>query len=148
MLLQMVCFILFNGWVIFQCRYVPHLLYPFLSAQCYVPAWERMDACIYMAEPLHCSLETPTTLLIGYMSMSATSLQLCLTLYSPIDCSSPGFSIHRILQARILEYIAKTPRGSSQPRDQTHILFCFLHWQTGSLHLVPPAKPLISYTLI
>ena len=32
--------------------------------------------------------------------------QLCLTLCDPVDCSLPGSSIHGILQARILEWIA------------------------------------------
>ena len=32
------------------------------------------------------------------------SLQLCLTLYDPVDCSPPGFSVHEILQAGILEW--------------------------------------------
>ena len=31
----------------------------------------------------------------------ANSLQSCLTLYDPIDCSPPGSSVHGILQARI-----------------------------------------------
>ena len=31
--------------------------------------------------------------------------QLCLTLCNPMNCSSPGSSIHRILQARILEWV-------------------------------------------
>ena len=35
---------------------------------------------------------------------SAKSLQLCLTLCDPMDCSPPGFSVHGILQARILEW--------------------------------------------
>ena len=35
--------------------------------------------------------------------------------------SLPGSSVHRILQARILEWIViPSSRGSSQPRDQTH----------------------------
>ena len=40
--------------------------------------------------------------------------QLCPTLCDPVDCSPPGFSVHGILQARILEWVA-TPfsRGSS-----------------------------------
>jgi len=29
--------------------------------------WGRMDTCIYMAESLHCSSETVTTLLISYI---------------------------------------------------------------------------------
>ena len=48
-----------------------------------------------------------------------------------MDCSPPGCSVHRILQARILEWIA-TPfsRGSSQPRDRTHIFYvsCIGRW--------------------
>ena len=32
--------------------------------------------------------------------------QLCLTLCNPMDCSPPGSSVHGILQARILEWVA------------------------------------------
>ena len=32
--------------------------------------------------------------------------QLCLTLCSPRDCTPPGSSVHGILQARILEWVA------------------------------------------
>ena len=32
--------------------------------------------------------------------------QSCPTLYDPTDCSPPGSSVHGILQARILEWIA------------------------------------------
>ena len=44
--------------------------------------------------------------------------KLCRTFYHPKDCSPPGSSVHRILQARILEWVA-TPlsRRSSQTRD-------------------------------
>ena len=52
----------------------------------------------------------------------AKSLQLCQTLCDPVDCSPPGFSVHAILQVRILEWVAvSSSRGSSQPRDQTRI---------------------------
>ena len=41
-----------------------------------------------------------------------------------MNCSSPGSFVHRILQARILEWVTMpTSRGSSQSRDPTHI-FC------------------------
>ena len=44
--------------------------------------------------------------------------QSCLTLCDPMDCSPPGSSVHGILQARILEWVAISfSRGSSQPRD-------------------------------
>ena len=44
------------------------------------------------------------------------------TLCDPMDCSPPGSSVHGILQARILEWVAISfSRGSSRPRDRTHI---------------------------
>ena len=39
-----------------------------------------------------------------------------------MDHSLPGFSVHEILQEKILEWVAM-PRGSSQPRDQTCISY-------------------------
>ena len=47
----------------------------------------------------------------------AKSLQWCLTLCSPMDRSPPGSSVHGILQARTLEWVAMpSSRGSSWPR--------------------------------
>ena len=44
------------------------------------------------------------------------------TLCNPVDCSPPGSSVHGILQARILEWVAfHFSGGSSRPRDQTRI---------------------------
>ena len=44
--------------------------------------------------------------------------QSCLTLCNPVDCSPPGFSVHGIFPARILEWVAVPfSRGSSRPRD-------------------------------
>ena len=43
-------------------------------------------------------------------------------LWDPMDCSLPGSFVLVMLQARILEWVAVlSSRGSSQPRDQTHI---------------------------
>ena len=40
----------------------------------------------------------------------------------PVDCSPPGSSVHAILQAGTLEWVAiSSSRGSSQPRDRTLI---------------------------
>ena len=50
--------------------------------------------------------------------------QLWLTLWDPMDCSPPGFSVRGILQARILEQVAiSSSRGSSRPRDRTLISY-------------------------
>ena len=57
-----------------------------------------------------------------------------------MDCSLSGSSVHGVLQARTLEWVAMpSSRGSSWPRDQTPI--CLLCWQEGSLPLKPPGKP-------
>ena len=46
------------------------------------------------------------------------------TLCDPTDCSLSGSSVHGILQARILEWVAMlSSRGSSQLRDQTCISY-------------------------
>ena len=45
-------------------------------------------------------------------------------LCDPVDCSLPGLSLHGILQARIMEWVAISfSWGSSRPRDQTWV-FC------------------------
>ena len=54
--------------------------------------------------------------------------QSCPTLCDPMDCNPPGFSVHGILQAGILESVAMpSSRGSCLPRD--------------SLPSEPPGKP-------
>ena len=46
----------------------------------------------------------------------------CSVMSNPMDCSPPGSLIHGILQARLLKWAAVSfSRGSSRPRDQTHI---------------------------
>ena len=44
-----------------------------------------------------------SVLFLNIGCMSAKSLQSCLTLCDTMNCSLPGSSVHRILQARILE---------------------------------------------
>ena len=54
--------------------------------------------------------------------MHANLPQSCPTLSDPMDCSPPGSSVHGILQARTLAWVAISfSRGSSQPRDRTHV---------------------------
>ena len=48
--------------------------------------------------------------------------QLCPTLCDTKDCGPPGSSVHGILQARILEWVAvSSSRGFSRPRDGTQV---------------------------
>ena len=52
------------------------------------------------------------------------------------DCSSPGYTVHGISQARILEWVTVSfSRGCFWPRAQTHNLLHLLHWWADSLPL-------------
>ena len=54
--------------------------------------------------------------------------QSCLTHCNAMDCSPPGSSVHEISQTKLLEWVAMSfSRGSSQPRDQTHVT-CIGRW--------------------
>ena len=67
----------------------------------------------------------------------ANSLWLCPTLCNPMDCSLPGFSVHRILQARILEWVAMPPS-----RDQTVIFYVSCICWHVLYNQVLPGKPI------
>ena len=61
----------------------------------------------------------------------AKLLQLCPSLCNPMDHSLPGSSVHGILQARILEWVAMpSSRGSSWSRNLTRVSYvsCFVKW--------------------
>ena len=61
----------------------------------------------------------------------ARLLQLCLTLCGPMDCSMLGSSVHGILQAKILKWIAMpSSRGLPSPGINTRLLRPF-HQQVG-----------------
>ena len=67
--------------------------------------------------------------------------QSCLTLCSPMDWIPPGSSVHGLIQARILQWVAMaSSRGSLPPRDGSSV-----SWspalQADSLPLAPPGKP-------
>ena len=72
-----------------------------------------------------CRHEIKRHLLLGRKAM--TNLlkklhQLCPTLCGPMDHSPSGSSVHGILQARILQWVAMLSSSrSSQPKDQTHV---------------------------
>ena len=72
--------------------------------------------------------------------MHAESFQSCPTLWDPMDSSPPGSSVHVMLQARILEWIAM-PFSSDLPNSgqgSKPYLLWLLHRQVGSLPLTSP----------
>ena len=67
----------------------------------------------------------------------------CVQFCDPKVCSLPESSVHGILQARILEWVAMpASRGSSWHRDQTHI--CGYCIAGGFFTAEPPGKPHLS----
>ena len=59
--------------------------------------------------------------------MHSESSQSCPTLCEPMDCSPPGSSVHGILQAGILEWVAVL-----SSRTASLSLLCLPHWQVDS----------------
>ena len=92
-----------------------------------------MCVCVYFSESsqqlAHMSvvlINFPFTLLQSYCCSLVA--KLCATICNIMEYSSPGSSIHRLSQARMLEQVAiSSCKGPSQPRDQTHVS-CICRW--------------------
>ena len=54
------------------------------------------------------SIFPPFTEVVAAAAAAANSLQSCLTLRDPMDCSLSRSCVHGILQARVLEWVAIT----------------------------------------
>ena len=91
-----------------------------------------------------------------YVKVKVLAALSCLTLCDPMNCCSPGSSVHGILQPRILEWVAfPFSRGYSQPRDRTQVSCIagrhFNLWATresngiGSAHFSSPSLQQINF---
>ena len=96
---------------------------------------------LFTCPPAHskvgCKMASPVT-----QCVHTQLLHSCLTLCDCMDCSPPGSSVHGILQARILEWVAisASSRGIFRPRAQTHV--SCISWIIGRfLTTEPPGKP-------
>ena len=123
-----------------ECKYLFKILISFSSE-----TYSRTKSLYIFTLPLHfvflifCLYHVPFP-----VSLSSTESEVtpsCLTLCDPMDCSPPGSSVHGILQARILEWVAIFfSRGSSPPRDRTQVSRIagrhFNLWATREAHKV------------
>ena len=68
--------------------------------------------------------------------------QLWPTLCDSMDCNPPGFSVHGIFQARILEWVAISYSGGSSQSIQASnsCLLCLLPWQADPLPVADPHR--------
>ena len=80
----------------------------------------------------------------GSSSSLCSVAKSCPTLWDPMDFSPPGSSVHGILQARILEWVAIfSSRGSSWPRDwapvsctSRPVLYHWATWEAKDLPII------------
>ena len=92
------------------------------------------SSCHHYGFQLHCFLQSECNTMVMYTHIYTylhvcvcSAAQSCLTLCHSMDCSQPGSSVHEILQARILEWVAMSSSSrSSQHRDQTCSSCCLL----------------------
>ena len=76
----------------------------------------------------------------------AKLLHSCLTLCNPMDCSPPGSSIHGILQAGILEWVAMPSSRGIVPTQGLNLhLLCLQYWQEDSLPVAPPGRVIFKH---
>ena len=88
----------------------------------------------------HVFLSNPDRWPYSDCACSSRSVQLFATPWT----IAPGSLVHRVVQTRIVDWVPiPSSRRFSLPRDQTYVL-CLLHWQTGSLPLGLPGKPIWS----
>ena len=87
-----------------------------------MPTFENNWKTIENPLPTALSVTVISVLELRVSEWASEVAQSCPTLCDPMDCSPPGFSVHGILQAKILEWVAIFfSRGSSQSRDQTQV---------------------------
>ena len=80
------------------------------------------------------------------MCVCTKSLESCLILCDPMDCSSPDSSVHWDSPGKnTAMYCHALLRGSFQIQGWNLSLSCLLHWQAGSLPLAPPGKQSLDY---
>ena len=78
--------------------------------------------CIYIHVYITHTYILQYTHMYKHMCMCAKLLQSCPNLCNPMDCSSHGFPVHGILQARLSEWVAvPSSRRSSRARHQTSV---------------------------
>ena len=126
---------------------VPHQLYV-CPLYIYVPSLLLLPSIL---TPSHSSRSSQSTELAPCAKQQLPTewmktAQSCWTLCNPMDCSLPGSSIHGILQARILEWVAiPFSRGSSGPQDRTQISLIaggfFTIWATRGTQILTPPLP-------
>ena len=136
---------MWSGLCLPHCPYLPQLL-PILDIFCFLEYVSVSLACLYLADStlpsghLRCHCLCPPTLprlacipflwtLPSHKWVHAKSLQSCLTLYDPVDCSLPGSCIHGIPRQEYWSGLPCPPPGDlPEPGIEPAQLSCILSW--------------------
>ena len=116
--------LLFKKEVIQQESRLPYCTNPKDITHNYPSEWYPLELCNRAMLSGGYILPDMSQLWIHLCMLHAKLPLLYLTLCDPMDCSPPGSSVHGILQARILEWVAmSSSKGSSQLRDRSWVSY-------------------------
>ena len=114
-------------------RVIETLFLPFMG-QC-LPNWGVAEKKIFL---IHTVILQPSSFTPWYPSKGFETFYP--HKYMHVTCSPPGSSEHGILQGRILQWAAM-PSPEDPPDPGITPILGLLHWQVGSLPLVPLGSP-------
>ena len=105
------------------------------------PPGNSQDKMFYDTKSINASFKKPLLKHVLILALKVLVAQSCPILCDPVNCSLPGSSVYGILLARTLEWVAISfSRGSSQPRNRTHVSCIagrfFTVWATREASLI------------
>ena len=105
---------IFNLKTVFKCNDIFTILFLKLTQDCILLVFISLDfILLVICKQYNC---------VCVCVCVCARAQSCPTLCNTMDYSPPGSSVHEFSQTRILEWVAMlSSRGSSRPRDRTHI---------------------------
>ena len=124
-----------------QCCYIQRFILNCLYF-CLVSILDLTTLLPYLVETLVC-MNTAIHIFEKKLCL-CVCVQLCPTLWEPMDCSLPGCSVHGVSPARnIMELVSYhfLLHGIFLTQGLNPCLLCLLHWKVYPLGLVPPGKP-------
>ena len=112
-------------------QHIPAICFVFSTDVCWMNRWTTYCSVVFQSQKAVHFINVTESQKSGHTHKTSVThccavldlvAQSCPTLCNPMGCSPPGSSVHGVLQARMLEWVAVLfSRGSSQPRDQTQV---------------------------
>ena len=104
--------------VLYSLLKIIHMNCLILTVILFYPLFKELFRILkFFLESLPASVQSMLTTCCSWVC--GCSVASVVTLYDPMDCSLPGSPVHRIFQARILEWVAVQPKGWDP-----HLLHC------------------------